>query len=148
MVDCLIDEGFITIIPENFEHGQARRARVVLTGGITLLAVGAKSDNECYFAECTNGFCPNSCETQAETACTGDNVVPPNRIVVCPGGSTTHVNCTNTTDATFGHPTPPGCLNPQQVGRTEFIVDTLGDPINPIEVALCIPNSLTGICPP
>ena len=146
MVDCLIDNNLIEIIPEDFVHGQVRRARVILKEGISLLAVGAKSDNECYFAECDNGFCPNSCLLQSGDPCTGASDVPPNRVVVCPGGSTTHVNCTNDTNATTGGGAAPNCGTPRAL-VTEFIVDMLGDPINAIEVALCIPNRLTQVCP-
>ena len=139
LVSCLIDQGFVTISNEDFEHGQARKARVILTGGISLLAVGAKSDNECYFADCDDGFCPNTCETQAGTACEGGSAVPPNRITVCPGGSTPGSTCVATA-------TTAPCVGPGAANRTEFIVDMQGDPINPIEVALCIPPALTGIC--
>lgn len=148
LLNCLIAEGFITQepIPQPFDHGQIRKARITLTGGITVLAVGAKSDSECYFADCTNSYCPNTCEQQAGVGCGGADGVPPNRIVICPGGSTVHSSCTNDTSVTTGLPAAPGCQTPQ-AGRTEIIVDTIGDPINPIELAICIPNALTGICP-
>lgn len=146
LVSCLIDQGFVTISNEDFQHGQARRARVILTGGISLLAVGAKSDNECYYAVCETHFCPNTCRTQAGRACTGTSVVPPNRIIVCPGGATAGSNCTNDTNVTTGSPDGAVC-GTASASRTEFIVDMHGDPINPIEVALCIPAALTGQCP-
>lgn len=145
LVSCLIDQGFVTISNEDFVHGQARRARVILSGGISILAVGAKSDNECYYAECVNDFCPNTCRLQSGGACTGASAVPPNRIIVCPGGTTPGSDCTNDTNATTG--SPDGAVCTAGSGVTEFIVDMHGDPINPIEVALCIPAALTGQCP-
>jgi hypothetical protein len=144
LANCLFELGLIQFETLEFQHGQVRKARIVLRGGITLLAASIKSDNECYFSECPN-FCPNTCQQQNGKACTGSNVVPPDRIIVCPGGLSG-----GTCPPAFAAPSTTACggANPP-VGPndTEILFDVFGDPINAIELALCIPNALTGQCP-
>jgi hypothetical protein len=141
LANCLFELGLISFETLEFQHGKVRKARIVLRGGITLLSASIKSDNECYFADCPN-FCPNTCELQAGGACKGANQVPPDRIVVCAGGGSGG-NCPSSLGTTAcGNANPP-----LQPGDTEILFDTLLDPINAIELALCIPNALTGQCP-
>lgn len=141
LVDCLIEKKHIEFADEDFdfEHGRRRRTRIRLKSGITLLAVAIKSSDECWFATCPN-FCPNTCERQSSqpgqppTPCISNPV--PDRIHVCPTGAS-------------GGTCPGGdtrCADPV-AGETEILIDTLGEPINPAELSLCIPNALTGLCP-
>ena len=46
--------------PTSSRTARYARRRIVLSGGIRLLAAGVKSTDDCYFADCANGFCPNT----------------------------------------------------------------------------------------
>lgn len=125
LVNCLFAAGYITF--QEFMNGQIRKARIVLSGGIKLLATAIKTTNECVFAECPN-YCPNTCVG-------GDCDPIPVTVIVCPGGNS-------------GGSCPPDvdCQNTDPL-KTEIVYTSHGQPINHLELALCVPNALTGQCP-
>lgn len=137
LVNCLFEQGFIEF--QALNNGQVRKARIVLSGGITLLGAAVKSADDCFFADCENGYCPN---TRSHANGSGSaEVVSPDRITVCANGSSGG-NCGISQP---GSPATP-CTNTDPT-KTEILFDTQGAPINHIELALCIPNALTGQCP-
>lgn len=130
LVSCLQKKGFISF--QDLTNGQVRKARVVLSGGITLLGAGVKTASSCFFADCANGYCPNTTDNNAP--------VTTDRITVCAGGSSAG-GCGSSQP---GSPST-ACATADPL-KTEILFDTQGDPINHIELALCIPNALTGQC--
>lgn len=136
LANCLFDAGFISFDTAVFQNGSQRQAKIVLTGGITLLAAAVKTQDNCVFADCSENYCPN---TGTETG----------QIIVCPGG-TSGGNCSDTGfpgGTRIGNSTTPALNCSEDSTVTEILFDTKGDPINHIELALCIPNALTGQCP-
>jgi hypothetical protein len=128
LVQCLVGLGFV----QSRFQGQMQ-ATVTLAQGITLIAAGVKASSACYTTVCpcfptSTGTCPSLCTSSGRNCnnvCQGSQCTtsPPNVITVDVVGSTTTINVNTSSPTGNGHN-----------------IDT-------IQLSVCVPHAVTGMCP-
>jgi hypothetical protein len=134
LVNCLGDLDFVV---GDFTSGGDDTAIIDLAVGVSLIAIGVKAGNNCYFALCpcfassqTDATCPNVCFLQNGNPCTfgpSETPLPP-----APGGL----------NRIWVVPNSPG------PGQTRIFVNTHPDgQLNHVELSLCVAPEVTALCP-